>query len=183
MLAAMGTDVVADVLSALVAAGTLGLAGATFRLGGATSKAAVDAVSPKLVVTSFWVEEKPLNPPTVAGAQPTPIPLAGTWSLRQYGNDRLGLSARGHLRSEGTVTALFRFECDPGCEVRFVTQSADGPSPAGIAGVSVVQQDGWYVLALAARRTSDSSGGGRYRNGHRHGKTPRNRRRRSRAAS
>jgi len=31
MLAAMGTDVVADVLSALVAAGTLGLAGATFR--------------------------------------------------------------------------------------------------------------------------------------------------------
>jgi hypothetical protein len=147
MLAAMGTDVVADVLSALVAAGTLGLAGATFRLGGATSRAAVDAVSPRLVVTSFWVEEKPLWPGVGAGAPPPmPIPLFGTWSLRQYGHERTGLSARGHLRSEGTVTALFRFECDPGCEVGFVTQPAGGPGPAGMAGVSVVQQGGWYVL-------------------------------------
>jgi hypothetical protein len=147
MLAAMGTDVVADVLSALVAAGTLGLAGATFRLGGATSRAAVDAVSPRLVVTSFWVEEKPLAPAGVAGALLTQIPLAGTWSLRQHGNDRLGLRARGQLRSEGTVTALFGFECGPGCEVGFVTRPVGGPDPAAFAGVSLVQQDGWYVLA------------------------------------
>jgi hypothetical protein len=147
MLAAMGTDVVADVLSALVAAGTLGLAGATFRLGGATSRAAVDAVSPRLVVTSLWVEEKPLAPAGVAGARLTHIPLAGTWSLRQHGNDRLGLRARGHLRSEGTVTALFGFERGPGCEVGFVTRPAGGPGPAAFAGVSLVQQDGWYVLA------------------------------------
>jgi hypothetical protein len=99
MLAAMGTDVVADVLPALVAAGTLGLAGATFRLDGATSRAAVDAVSPRLVVTSCWVEEKPLNPPTVAGAQPTPIPLAGTWSLRAVRQRQAGSERAGTVRT------------------------------------------------------------------------------------
>ncbi len=45
------------------------------------------------------------------------------------------------------MTALFRFECDPECEVQFVTQSVGGPGPAGMASVSIVQQDGWYVLA------------------------------------
>jgi hypothetical protein len=144
MLAAMSTDVVADVFSALVAAGTLGLAGATFRLGRATIRAAVDVVSPRLVVTSFWVQEKPLNWPVVAGAEPHPIDLGGTWSIRQHGAERLGLSARGHLRNEGTVTALFRFECSPGCEVGYVKQPDSGLGP--MVYVAVTQQDAWYVL-------------------------------------
>jgi hypothetical protein len=162
MLAAMGTDVVADLFSALVAAGTLGLAGATFRLGGATSRTAVDAVSPRLVVTSFLVEGHALNRPWDEYAQPAPGDSISAWSIKRLGKSHAGLRARGHLRNEGTVTALFRFECDPGCEVEFVGDPVPGQVPLQpkrdpgwaspelpkeTGGVPIVQQDGWYLLS------------------------------------
>ena len=73
----MASELVPDVLSGLVAAGTLALASATVYLGRGAARAAIDAVSPRVVVTWLQAEDearsRPAAPVTAVG---TPARLA-----------------------------------------------------------------------------------------------------------
>jgi hypothetical protein len=64
------------------------------------------------------VERQPLDRP--GAAEPGTIDPGLSWSMSQHGQDRIGLRAKGHLRNEGTVTALIRFKCGPDTEVGYV---------------------------------------------------------------
>jgi hypothetical protein len=65
----------------------------------------------------------------------------------QHGADLIGLQAVGQLRNERHVTALFRFEPDPQCEIGPVT-CREANQPGGLtAEVPVLQQESWYVIA------------------------------------
>ena len=109
-LSRVSSDLLPDLLSGLVAGGTLALAGATVYLGRASARVAVDAVSPRVFVSRLNVEPQPVNWPNVAGAEPQSINPGLAWSLAQHGADRLGQQASARLRNESGVSALVRPE-------------------------------------------------------------------------
>ena len=138
---------VPDVLSGLVAAGTLALAGATVYLGRGAARAAIDAVSPRVVVTWLQAEDEACTRPAGAGAAAGAIRPGTAWPLGQHGLTLVGLRAVGQYRNESAVTALVRFECGPGCEAAPVTFRDPDPLGGPPASVALPRQGEWQVLS------------------------------------
>ena len=109
----MASEVVPDVLSGLVAVGTLALASATVYLGKGAARAATDAVSPRVVVTWLQAEDEARNRPAAAGTGAGAIRPGTPWPMGRHGVTLVGMRAMGQLRNESAVTALVRFECGP----------------------------------------------------------------------
>ncbi len=108
-----------DVLDALVAFGTIAVAGVTawlaFSSRNTTREAyrtRVDASGPRLVVVSFDVEPQAVTvrQPAVAGASPADVEPGLEWDMTQHGHALLGVLAFVMLTNEGARTALFRVE-------------------------------------------------------------------------
>jgi hypothetical protein len=144
----VASEILPDVLSGLVAAGTLALAGMTFYVGRAASRAAIDATSPRVVVTSLSVHDLPHNRPGVRGAQRPSIQAGLSWSLTQHGRDLIGMRAGGDLYNESLVTALLRLEPGPDCEIGGVTAASSGMPTIF---TRLPQQGEWHVLYPGAR--------------------------------
>jgi len=135
----VSSDLLPDLLSGLVAGGTLALAGATVYLGRASARVAVDAVSPRVFVSRLNVEPQPVNWPNVAGAEPQSINPGLAWSLAQHGADRLGQEASARLRNESGVSALVRPEPPEDVEIS-VSDWTNPQMP-----VTPSRQGEWYV--------------------------------------
>jgi hypothetical protein len=143
----MSSELVPDILNGLVATGTLALAGATVFVGRAAVRGSVDARCPRVVVTSFWVEDEPRTVAIAANVEAGEIKPGLPWSMAQHGADLIGLRAVGQLRNERAVTALFRFECGTDCSPGPVTCR----DPDRLGGLMVPApsppRDGWHVIA------------------------------------
>ena len=150
---------VPDVLSGLVAVGTLALASATVYLGKGAARAAIDAVSPRVVVTWLQAEDGARSQPAGAGADAGAIRPGTPWPMGQHGRTLVGMLAVGQLRNESAVTALVRFESGPSSEAAPVTFRDPNPLGGPPASLALTRQGEWYVLSPGARRTSRSSGG------------------------
>ena len=134
-------------LSGLVAAGTLALASATVYLGRGAARAAIDAVSPRVVVTWLLAEDEARGRPAGAGAGAAAIRPGTAWPMGQHGATLVGMRAVGQLRNESAVTALVRFECGPGCEAGPVTVRDPDPLGGPPGSLVLTRQGQWYVLS------------------------------------
>jgi hypothetical protein len=146
----MASEFVPDVLSGLVAAGTLALASATVYLGKGAARAAIDAASPRVVVTWLQAENEARNRPVTPGTDAGAIRPGTAWPMAQHGVTPVAIRAVGQMRNESTVTALVRFECGADSEagpVTFRDTSALGGPPAHTA---LTRQGEWYVLSPGA---------------------------------
>ena len=141
----MASEVVPDVLSGLVAVGTLALASATVYLGKGAARAAIDAVSPRVVVTWLQVEDEARS--RSAGAGAGAIRPGTPWPTGQHGVTLVGMRAVGELRNESAVTALVRFECDPSSEAAPVTFRDADPRGGPPTNLALTRQGEWYVLS------------------------------------
>lgn len=120
----MTSTAIRDLLDALVALGTLSLAVFTFYLGTATKKlgtetrnARLDALAPRVVVTSFHVLPEPVTRPTAAGQPPVKADPGTSWDLTKYGEIQLGVHAIGVATNEGDGTAYISMI--PGSDTEF----------------------------------------------------------------
>lgn len=109
----MTSTAIRDLLDALVALGTLSLAGFTFYLGTATKKlgtetrnARLDALAPRVVITSFQVLPEPVTRPIVAGQPPAKADPGTSWDMTKYGEIQLGIHTVGVATNEGDGTAF-----------------------------------------------------------------------------
>ena len=146
----MASEVVPDVLSGLVAAGTLALASATVYLGKGAAHAATDAVSPRVVVTWLQAEDEARNRPAAAGTGAGAIRPGTPWPMGQHGVTLIGMRAVGQLRNESAATALVRFECGPSSEVALVTFRDPNPPGGPPVNVALTRHGEWYVLSPGA---------------------------------
>jgi len=127
--------VTSDILEGLVAAGTLGLAGATTVLAFASRhatreayRARADAFGPRVVVLSLDVDGKPVKRSASANASPPSLTPGEPWDLTQHGDWELGVEAHATLVNEGARTAQVRFEIPEGVEqTRVVALGSDAP--------------------------------------------------------
>jgi hypothetical protein len=142
----MASELVPDIFSGLVAAGTLALASATVYVGRVAVRSALDSSAPRVVVTQLWVEDAPVNTPVAGGADAGQIPPGTSWSMRQHGLDKVGLRATGHLKNEGTTTALFSFEHSPDVDVGPVTYMVPSPLGGPATPAPLAEQEGLYVI-------------------------------------
>jgi hypothetical protein len=143
----VASEVLPDILSGLVAAGTLTLASATFYLGKGAARAAVDASSPRVVVTWLLAEDQARNRPVAAGTDAAAIRPGTAWPMAQHGVTPVGLRAAGQIRNESAVTALVRFECGPDSEAGPVTFRDPNPLGGPPVNLALAQQGEWYVLS------------------------------------
>jgi hypothetical protein len=140
--------VLTDVFDGLVAAGTLALAGVTYRLGRATSRsvqeayrARIDESAHRVMPHGFTVATKCVNPRVAANTDPYQFDPGTTWSLAQHGGTHIGLWSYLSFRNEGGVSALLRFALPEGVELW---------EPVGDEGLAVSaperQNEDWLVL-------------------------------------
>lgn len=119
----MTSTAIRDLLDALVALGTLSLAGFTFYLGTATKKlgtearnARLDALAPRVVITSFQVLREPVTRPTAVGQPPVKADPGTSWDMTKYGEIQLGVHAVGVATNEGEGTAFITLVPGEGTE-------------------------------------------------------------------
>jgi hypothetical protein len=127
------SDLTADLLNGLVAAGTLALAGATVYLGRATRNAALDSTLPRVVVAELAIDPSVRQQPRVAGEHPPPIDPS-RWGMTQHGDDLIGLRAVARLRNEGDSSAWLQVTHANGMQIDTSTLPR------------LERQDGRYVL-------------------------------------
>lgn len=151
----MASEFVPDVLSGLVAAGTLALASATVYLGKGAAHAAIDAASPRVVVTWLQAENEARNRPITSGTDAGAIRPGTAWPMAQHGVTPVAIRAVGQMRNESAVTALVRFECDADSEAGPVTFRDTSPLGGPPAHIALPRQGEWYVLSPGA--TADFS--------------------------
>jgi len=153
---------VRDILDALVAAGTLALAGVTGWLAFTTRgsvresyRARIAASSQHVLVKSFAVDKQPRGERRAdASTKDPPFLTPGTeWALDSNGWQKLGLFAVAVVHNEGTTTALVSVECPE--DVENLTMSApfwEASEPSNALGIGRrlgffgVQNGEWYVL-------------------------------------
>lgn len=111
----MNSKDIQDLLNGLVALGTLSLAVFTFylgtktkRLGMETRNARLDALAPRVVITSFEVLPKPVTTPMVAVQQPAEAEPGTNWDVTKFGETKLGIHAIGVATNEGDATAFIK---------------------------------------------------------------------------
>jgi hypothetical protein len=154
-LTIVASEVVPDVLSGLVAAGTLALAGATVYLGRGAAHAAINAASPRVVVTWLLADDAARARPTAAGTDAGAIRPGTPWPMSQHGATLVGIRAVGQVRNESAVTALVRLECGPDTEAGPVTFRDPDPLGGPPVNVALTRQGEWHVLSPGA--TADFS--------------------------
>lgn len=142
-----------EVFDGLVAAGTLALAGATFRLARGTGdavreayRARVDASAHRVLLRGARVWQENANARHVSNTDPGLFGHdVGKWNLAQHGDAHIGLPASVLVQNEGVVTALVGVDVPQGVEF----WHAHDPVPKG--GMSRLtdfeqQSDGSHLL-------------------------------------
>ena len=141
-----------DIFDGLVAAGTLALAGVTYRLARSTSgsvreayKSRIDASAHRVVVHGFAVWDNCANPRIAERTDPHLFDLGIDWDLSQHGGTYIGLPASTTVTNEGAVSALVEVSPSEGVELWLPTVPA---SNVGVAQLSWLERqgDGAYLL-------------------------------------
>jgi len=151
--------VLSDVFSGLVAAGTLALAAATFRLAFVSDgenresyKARVDVNAPRIFVTDLNLSPEPIIFSPVAPKFPSSVGVVGTpWDVHKYAGVMLGLVAGVYFRNEGNVSAVVRIEVPDGPTVRVLGFTDMSEDTTGHIETEITDLWGWSIIPPGAQ--------------------------------